>query len=429
LVYVFTITLPDSDKRQEEAVSASLAKEIQLRHRAPVVYINLIDSAGNPSVHPDGEGSKVLQGPQRVLICSEEQFKLFSLPAIRPICKYKLTAHEGSRVRRILIAKFVAKSNEKTVEHALVYSTNQGDLNIQSLTDLKRQLNTLCIRREDINGISSVVFTENGEGFYLHSPCEFQRFSLSARRMVKSLALIPIPSNARPRKVVEKPVEESEIVTEAAQIDEQQPPTVGEPSNPVNEIQQPEAIEPANSVQNEETEAVVEEDTNAVAAEPVEEAEEAEEIEDDRTSGIGESEAGPNENNVANMNGMTNGVAGDQDDSHQELFLNEELQEEQPKVNGVQINGERDQTPRNSPESEDIDDSRVNMDDTLTSTITMDSVRDHMANLNINSNTTNVAASEMKKPSPTPLDNRDHRDHETSIESTGALNSEPGNDE
>lgn len=379
LVYVFTITLPAADKRQEEPVNALLAKEIQLRHRAPVVYINLIDSTGNPSVEGDGEGPKAPQGPQRVLICSEEQFKLFSLPAIRPICKYKLTAHEGSRVRRILIARFVSKSNEKTAEHALVYSTNQGDLNIQSLTDLKRQLNQHCIRREDINGISSVVFTENGEGFYLHSPCEFQRFSLSARRFVKSLAIVSIPSNARPRKVIEKPVEENQAVPSSSQAVEGQLPTVEESPNEAVEVVQAEVVEPQNSALNQDAEQVIEEAKDEAPAQEVEEAEEAEEVEDDRTSGIGESEAGPNESSALNTNGLANGVEGEHNDSFNHDFANEELQEEQPKVNGVQINGGRDQTPRNSPESEDIDDSRVNLDDTLTSTITMDSVRDHMA--------------------------------------------------
>ena len=39
--------------------------------------------------------------PSRVLITSEEQFKLFLLPQLKPCGKYKLTAHEGIRVRRV----------------------------------------------------------------------------------------------------------------------------------------------------------------------------------------------------------------------------------------------------------------------------------------------------------------------------------------
>lgn len=37
-------------------------------------------------------------GAPRVLITSEEQFKIFTLPSLKPHNKYKLTAHEGARV-------------------------------------------------------------------------------------------------------------------------------------------------------------------------------------------------------------------------------------------------------------------------------------------------------------------------------------------
>lgn len=36
-------------------------------------------------------------GPHKVLIASEEQFKVFALPQLKPVTKYKLTAHEGAR--------------------------------------------------------------------------------------------------------------------------------------------------------------------------------------------------------------------------------------------------------------------------------------------------------------------------------------------
>lgn len=40
-------------------------------------------------------------GSHRVVITSEEQFKVFTLPALKPHHKYKLTAHEGARVRAV----------------------------------------------------------------------------------------------------------------------------------------------------------------------------------------------------------------------------------------------------------------------------------------------------------------------------------------
>jgi lethal(2) giant larvae protein len=36
-------------------------------------------------------------GPHKVVIASEEQFKLFSLPQLKPVNKFKLTANEGAR--------------------------------------------------------------------------------------------------------------------------------------------------------------------------------------------------------------------------------------------------------------------------------------------------------------------------------------------
>lgn len=36
-------------------------------------------------------------GPHKVVIASEEQFKLFTLPQLKPVNKFKLTAHEGAR--------------------------------------------------------------------------------------------------------------------------------------------------------------------------------------------------------------------------------------------------------------------------------------------------------------------------------------------
>ena len=66
-------------KRQTEPVNAQLAKEIQLKHRAPVVSINIIDASfaaidefsGN-----SGSTSNEFLPPHRVVISSEEQFKV-----------------------------------------------------------------------------------------------------------------------------------------------------------------------------------------------------------------------------------------------------------------------------------------------------------------------------------------------------------------
>ena len=100
---VLLLTLPEGEKRQEDKVTAILGKEIQLKHRAPVLTIQVLDQNGLPNV--------TNEAPHKVLIASEEQFKMFLLPNLKPCGKYKLTAHEGARVRKIGFTTFVSKTD------------------------------------------------------------------------------------------------------------------------------------------------------------------------------------------------------------------------------------------------------------------------------------------------------------------------------
>ena len=51
-----------------------LGKEIQLKHRAPVIGVSIIDGANN-AVEPDSKPTDTVP-PHRVIICSEEQIKV-----------------------------------------------------------------------------------------------------------------------------------------------------------------------------------------------------------------------------------------------------------------------------------------------------------------------------------------------------------------
>lgn len=145
-------------------------------------------------------------GPQKALIASEEQFKLFTLPSLKPDRKSKLTAHEGSRARRVIISRFSSKSDDSVMEHNMICLSNQGDVSIYDISSLKRLLQQKSlIRKEDVHGISSALFTSCGEGFYLHSPSEFRRFSISAKRVLIPSGIIEVPEGARPVRVAEAP--------------------------------------------------------------------------------------------------------------------------------------------------------------------------------------------------------------------------------
>ncbi|CAB1338153.1 unnamed protein product [Coregonus sp. 'balchen'] len=126
--------------------------EIQLMHRAPVVGILVLDGHGSPLPEPlevahDLARSPDMQGSHHLLVISEEQFKVFTLPKVSAKMKLKLTAIDGSRVRRVGVAWFGS-----------------------SRTD------------------------DYGESFYLISPSEFERFSLSARCVVEPRSLVEVPS-------------------------------------------------------------------------------------------------------------------------------------------------------------------------------------------------------------------------------------------
>ena len=152
-VFIYTLVLPLADNRKDEDIHASLSKEIQLRHHAPVVHISVVDAHGTPmsektaTKDSGGDGGHV----QKVIICSEEQFKVspplgreffsfplngwhilflknslsprslriffvffqvFYLPSLKPFTKYKLTAHEGSLLRKVRVVKFASKQGK-----------------------------------------------------------------------------------------------------------------------------------------------------------------------------------------------------------------------------------------------------------------------------------------------------------------------------
>ncbi|XP_014387258.1 PREDICTED: lethal(2) giant larvae protein homolog 2 isoform X6 [Myotis brandtii] len=194
-VYAFALRVPPAERRMDEPVRAEQVKEIQLMHRAPVVGILVLDGHSVPLPEPlevahDLSKSPDMQGSHQLLVVSEEQFKVFTLPKVSSKLKLKLTALEGSRVRRVSVAHFSSSRAEDYGEHHLAVLTNLGDIQVVSLPLLKPQVRYGCIRREDVSGIASCVFTKHGQGFYLISPSEFERFSLSTKWLVEPRCLV-----------------------------------------------------------------------------------------------------------------------------------------------------------------------------------------------------------------------------------------------
>lgn len=90
--------------------------------------------------------------------------QVFTLPKVSAKMKLKLTAIDGSRVRRVGVSWFSSSRTEDYGESGLVVLTNQGDLHVVSLPHVKMQVQYPCIRKEDVSGIASCVFTKHGQG-------------------------------------------------------------------------------------------------------------------------------------------------------------------------------------------------------------------------------------------------------------------------
>ena len=133
MVFLLTIPAKSGEKRKEDKISCVLGKEIQLKHRAPVISIQVLDSKGFPLTNDK-------DSPHKVIIASEEQFKMFLLPTLKPCGKYKLTAHEGARIRKVGFTSFVSKTDSGYSENCLTCLTNQGDLAIHSLPEIRRHV-------------------------------------------------------------------------------------------------------------------------------------------------------------------------------------------------------------------------------------------------------------------------------------------------
>uniref|UniRef100_A0A8C9MC34 Lethal giant larvae homologue 2 domain-containing protein n=1 Tax=Panthera tigris altaica TaxID=74533 RepID=A0A8C9MC34_PANTA len=183
-VYAFALRVPPTERRMDEPVRAEQAKEIQLMHRAPVVGILVLDGHSVPLPEPlevahDLSKSPDMQGSHQLLVVSEEQFKVFTLPKVSAKLKLKLTALEGSRVRRGAAGK------------GSMGCCGRGQAGLTDFGELLREESPVsrCRAWEPWAGLTSRLLLPPA-GFYLISPSEFERFSLSTKWLVEPRCLV-----------------------------------------------------------------------------------------------------------------------------------------------------------------------------------------------------------------------------------------------
>lgn len=70
---------------------------------------------------------------------------MFSLPKVSAKTKFKLTAHEGCRVRKVALVIFSSTAQEDYSEHTLVCLTNMGDMHLYNIPGLRPQVRVMCL--------------------------------------------------------------------------------------------------------------------------------------------------------------------------------------------------------------------------------------------------------------------------------------------
>jgi len=127
------------------------------------------------------------------------------LPSLKPYCKFKLTATEGTRVRKVNINQFTLRTgkyyfsviyfidimfsysdniNESHSESCLVCLDNMGQISIYTLPTLRRQILFSCIKASDINALSSVQFSPFAHALYLQSSSELAQVTFSPQTIL-----------------------------------------------------------------------------------------------------------------------------------------------------------------------------------------------------------------------------------------------------
>ena len=100
------------------------------------------------------------------------------------------TTTTNSHSNATLIGNEQNQQQANLFEPYMVCMSNQGDCAIYSVPDLKRQAQIQVCKREDVNGITSTILTNYGEGYYLKSSSNFLRFSISTQRVLRVLSVV-----------------------------------------------------------------------------------------------------------------------------------------------------------------------------------------------------------------------------------------------
>ncbi|ESO07421.1 hypothetical protein HELRODRAFT_191180 [Helobdella robusta] len=207
-IYIHQLQVSRDEKKKESQVSCCLAKEITFKHRSPVMQISVLDKTMRPvsrcdydyEVEVDGAtaaASAACSGGagHSVVVATQEQFKLFLLPSLKPACKYNLTSagdHQYNYAANV--ASFISRSDENYMEHNLVCLTTTNQLLMFNLPHLKIQLKVNNVTT-DASMPQCNIITNNGEVGTFSSTSELQWISLSTRFPLYTRSIIQLRTN------------------------------------------------------------------------------------------------------------------------------------------------------------------------------------------------------------------------------------------
>ncbi|GIY11100.1 lethal(2) giant larvae protein homolog 1 [Caerostris darwini] len=208
-IYIYTITMPANDCRTSDAVTCQLGKEVQMKHQASVLGIRVVDHRGYPLPDPtDVQYQRAkpadLCGSHRVIICTEEQIKVFTLPSMKPFCKNKITLTEGYHISKVGFSSFPNKNDAKTCENCVLCLSRLNGISLYNIPELKKYFSYNFCSSEDIDFLPKTVILNNGLIVCLASLSEFEIISLSTANTTKAVCKIELPEGARePSKPLE----------------------------------------------------------------------------------------------------------------------------------------------------------------------------------------------------------------------------------
>ncbi|KAJ8934155.1 hypothetical protein NQ318_012851, partial [Aromia moschata] len=194
-VYAFTITVPSASKRETDDVACHLAKEIQLKHRAPVIAIAVLDGSNKPLPEPLEVEKGVAPLPDttqahRVIIASEEQFKIFTLPSLKPFCKCQ-SEEDGFRDLLLHYGQYNAFRSGSALPNKHGRLPRSKHSRPEAATERSRHQ----AGRHKRNLFPG--FHEGGAGVVPPPSSELQRISLAANSITMARCYLPLPVGAR----------------------------------------------------------------------------------------------------------------------------------------------------------------------------------------------------------------------------------------